>query len=339
MKGKLKSIILGWLVHFAGVTVVMNLLHIYKYITDTLYQGRTPWEYFVYHTFQDIDTLILAICLLYIEINYQYYFNKLRLLLFMASCLVVGLVGSVTFTILQNNSHKGMLAGVNQLLIIATYALLYSIVRNYLHQMLYGKSLQLQQAKNELDALKAQINPHFLFNSLNYLYGSALSENAPNTADGIDKLSGMMRYTITGLHENFVAIKEEFNFIENYLSVQQARLPKRDNIRIDIEIPSTLPDAQIAPLLMLPLIENAFKYGISMDEPCFVSIKIEIAGKKLLVDIANSIVKGPIDTKGNNTGVSNTIKRLKLLYGHNYDLKQMNDGQRYQTMLQIVLNP
>lgn len=329
----------GWLVHLAAVMLVMNLVHIYEYFTDTPYQGRSPWDFFVYHAFQDRDTLILAICLLYIEINYQYFFKKLTLFLFIASCVVVGMAGYATLIILQHDIDKDIVFGFSQVLIIAAYALIYSIIRNYLYQIFYRKNLQLQQSKNELDALKAQINPHFLFNSLNYLYGTALNEKAPITADGIDKLSDMMRYTITGIQENFVSIKDEFNFIENYLSLQQSRLPKKDTIRIDIKIPSAFPDSQIAPLLILPLIENAFNYGISMDEQCFVNITVKVENNKLLIDISNSIVLAPITIKGNNTGIKNTIKRLKLLYAHNYELTQINDGRCYQTMLQLALNP
>lgn len=339
MKGKLKSIMLGWLAHFAGIMVVMNLSHIYEYITDTLYKGRAPWEFFVYHFFQDRDTLILLICLLYIEINYQYFFKKLNLFLFTVSCVVVGIVGSATFIILQPNAHENILLYLSQIVIITIYTLLYSIIRNYLYQTLYEKSLKLQQSKNELDALKAQLNPHFLFNSLNYLYGTALKERAETTADGIDKLSGLMRYTITGIHENFVSLKEELKFVDDYLTLQQARLPATDSNRINIQIPSSLPDALIAPLIILPFIENAFKYGISTDEQCFINIVIELEGNKLLIDISNSIVHGPIEIKGNNTGIKNTIKRLKLLYGNNYNLRQTNDGNTYRTTLQIALNP
>lgn len=338
MKGKLKSIIAGWLAHFAGVMVVMNLSHIYKYITDTLYKGRAPWEYFVYHFFLDRDTLILVICLLYIEINYQFFFKKLNLFLFTVSCVVVGMVGSATFIILQPDAYANILAYFSQIVVITIYTLLYSIIRNYLYQTLYEKNLKLQQSKNELDALKAQLNPHFLFNSLNYLYGTSLKEKAAITADGIDKLSGMMRYTITGMHENFVSLKEELKFIDDYLTLQRARLPTTDSIRVNIQMPSALPDALIAPLIILPFIENAFKYGISMDEQCFINIVIEVEGDKFLLDISNSIVQEPLRIKGNNTGIKNASKRLKLLYGNNYYLRQTNDGNIYRTTLQIALN-
>lgn len=334
MKEKLKEVVLGWLIHFCVVILIINLFHAIDYYTDLTYSGRTPLEFFVYHTFQDLDTLVILICLLIIEVNYQFLFKKLNLLLFVVSSTGVVILFYAIFIIIQD-----VFLDFNQVLIFTSYVLVYSIIRNYLHQVFLKKELKLQKVKNELDALKAQLNPHFLFNSLNYLYGTALKERAETTADGIDKLSGLMRYTITGIHENFVSLKEELKFVDDYLTLQQARLPATDSNRINIQIPSSLPDALIAPLIILPFIENAFKYGISTDEQCFINIVIELEDNKLLIDISNSIVHGPIEIKGNNTGIKNTIKRLKLLYGHNYNLRQTNDGNTYRTTLQIALNP
>lgn len=333
MKRKLKNLVLGWLIHFCAIVLIINLSHAIDYYTDLTYNGRAPWKFFVYHTFQDLDTLVILICLLIIEINYQFFFKRLPLLLFVLSSAVAVTLVYVTFFIVQ-----GIFLDFSQILIFTGYVLVYAVIRNYLYQVVFKKQLKLQKIKNELDALKAQLNPHFLFNSLNYLYGTALNEKAETTADGIERLSGMMRYTITGTHENFVSLKEEFKFIDDYLTLQKARLPTSDSIKISIQIPSSLPDALIAPLIILPFIENAFKYGISMDEQCFINIVIEVGSNKLLIDISNSIVYGPIKIKGNNTGIKNTIKRLKLLYGHNYNLRQTNDGNTYRTILQLALN-
>ena len=337
MNTKLKKLLLGWLGHYGALTATLNVFYLFKYLDQSPSQGKTPWEFFVYHTFQDIDALITLISLLLIEINYQYLFKKLRIYFFLGSCLVVGLFAYLTVTIFHYDKYSDQHLPFESLLIVAAYALTYAIIRNYLYQIRYAKDLKLQQSKNELDTLKAQINPHFLFNILNYLYGTALNEKASSTADGIDKLSQMMRYSITGIHENFVPIEKEFEFIHHYLALQQARLPKRENINIDINFPSSLPDCQIAPLLILPFIENAFKYGISMDERCFVSIKIEIVGHTLTTEISNSIVSGPIEIRGNNTGIKNTIKRLALLYPGRHILKQTNDGHTYQTLLNLTL--
>ena len=339
MKRKLKNLVLGWFLHFSAIILIMNAFHIFRYLDQLPYRRSTPWEFFVRHTFQDMDTLIMLISLLFIEVNYQYLFRKLRLPLFVGTSLIVGVLTFLTFVVLHYTKyHDKHLNYFDQVLIVGAYALVYAIVRNYLHQVRYKKESELQQSKNELDALKAQINPHFLFNSLNYLYGTALNENAQTTADGIDKLSGMMRYTITGIHENFVPIADEFKFIDHYLALQRARLPKRDQIKIDIQMPLGKTDGQIAPLLILPFIENAFKYGISVDEPCFVRIKIEVERDQLTAEITNSIVNGPIEIKGNNTGIKNTIKRLAMLYPDRYHLTQTNSGDTHQTILDLTLH-
>ena len=171
------------------------------------------------------------------------------------------------------------------------------------------------------------------------IVNKALNEKAPQTADGIDKLSEMMRYTISGIHENFVPLEKELKFIRHYLALQQARLPQKDSIQITVQIPSSVPALQVAPLILLPFIENAFKYGISMDDPCFIFIKIELSGTSLTMEVGNSISSTPIEIKGNNTGIKNTVKRLKLLYADKYKLQQTNSETEYNITLTLSLTP
>ncbi|PTS92074.1 hypothetical protein DBR11_27640 [Pedobacter sp. HMWF019] len=222
---------------------------------------------------------------------------------------------------------------------MAAYAFIYAIVRDYYHQNKNRKLNRIQQADNELHALKAQLNPHFLFNALNYLYGTALKEKAPDTAEGIDIMSDMMRYTIHGMHENFVPLVEELKFIENYLKLQQVRLPEKDNIKISTQIVSDDRNHQlkIAPLLLLPFIENAFKYGISMDNQCEVQVKVIVVENELNMEVFNTIVQNRAEVKGNNTGIKNTTKRLDLLYQDSYQLDQKSTGLDYKVSFWLKL--
>lgn len=339
MKERLKKILVGWVVHSGIFLSGFFLFYAERYITTTHADLRraTPWEYFIRHAFYSTDYLHLVLSLLFIEINYRYFFKKLRLPVFLLSCILVGacslaLAYAFTFERFQKWGVPYQLA-----FYVAGYALVYAIIRDYIHKIRHKKDLQLQQSKSELDALKAQLNPHFLFNSLNYLYGTALTEKAPQTADGIDKLSEMMRYTIAGIHENYIPLANELNFIERYMALQQARLPQKDDIKIDIQITRSTEELQIAPLLLLPFIENAFKYGISMDAPCFVTIKISVADSRLDMEISNSISDKPMEVKGNNTGIKNTIKRLDLLYPENYKLYQRANGDEYKAFLSLKL--
>ena len=339
MKVKLKALLSGWAIHSGIFLSGFFLFYAERYLTSThAYFKRTPpWEYFIRHAFYSTDYLHFVLSLLFIEINYRYFFKKLRLPVFVLSCLLVG-VCSLALTWVFNFERFQKWGVPYQLAFyVAAYALVYAIIRDYIHKIRHKKDIQLQQSKSELDALKAHLNPHFLFNSLNYLYGTALTEKASQTADGIDKLSEMMRYTINGIHENYVPLATEINFIERYLALQQARLPQKDSIKIDIQITRSIKEQQIAPLLLLPFIENAFKYGISMDEPCFVTIKILVVDFSLDMEISNSISSKPIEIKGNNTGISNTIKRLKLLYPDNHKLQQTTRENKFKTLLTLTL--
>ena len=336
MKQQIKSILQGWGAHL-GIVIIITILDYYllHYLRSPNFADTTPWQYFIRHALERADCLVLAIWLLLIEVNYHYLYKKLPIWLFIPCCFAVGIIscsiGYISAVISGNIK-------LEPVLIIAAYALGYAVIRGLIYNFRYRTDLKLAKVKNELDALKAQLNPHFLFNSLNYLYGTALTEKALQTADGIDKLSELMRYTITGIHENFIPLESELNFIERYLALQQARLPKKEGIKIEIHLPSTyLKTLQIAPLILLPFIENAFKYGINMDEPCFVNLSIEITGTDLTLTVSNSIISRSIEIEGNNTGIKNTIKRLKLLYPGKHTLQQTNTGTAYNTLLTLKL--
>jgi sensor histidine kinase YesM len=337
---KHKSVLLAASIHWLAINVAFTLHFIFRIITEPWYADYTrytPLQYFVKHAFNDADSLVFAASLLLIEINYQYLFTKLRLPVFILVCLLTGVFSSIIVYYLNMPKFEDRNLPFEVIPFVAGYTLLYAVVRDYIYRFLHKKEVQLQQFKNELDTLKAQLNPHFLFNSLNYVYGTALTEKAPLTADAVDKLSEMMRYTITGIHENFVPLENELNFINQYISLQQVRLPEKENIRIKVQTSSPLTGLSIAPLLLLPFIENAFKYGISMDEPCFVDINVDVSDSTLKMEIMNSICSRPIEITGNNTGIKNTIKRLNLLYPDNYNLSQLQKGNEYKVLLTLKL--
>lgn len=216
------------------------------------------------------------------------------------------------------------------------YIILYSLGRKYIDRIFRFKELQLQKTENTLHALKAQLNPHFFFNSLNHLYGTALSEKAVLTSKSIEILSDMMRYTLAEANENMVPLSDELNFVKNYIYLQNVRLPRKDTIQIETAIDDYKGDKKIAPMLLLPFIENAFKYGISIDHSCFVNMSIKISERELNMNITNS-VKNDFQLEGNNTGIANTRKRLDLLYDKNYKLKCEKTDLTYQAVLSVKL--
>ena len=197
--------------------------------------------------------------------------------------------------------------------------------------------LRYQKSQAELDALKAQLNPHFFFNSLNNLYGTALQENAPKTVGMIEQLSSIMRYTMGEAQNSFTDIKNELDFIENYWALQEIRLPKKENIRLSKQLFFDEKPTNIAPLLLIPFIENAFKYGSSIDKDCKIDLDLSVENHQLQMVLSNTIQHDKTLEAGNGIGIENTKKRLDLIYGNRYTLKQNQEMNIYKTILTIQL--
>ncbi|HNF71239.1 MAG TPA: histidine kinase, partial [Chitinophagaceae bacterium] len=128
--------------------------------------------------------------------------------------------------------------------------------------------LEKEKQEAELSHLKAQINPHFLFNTFNSIYALALREQASQTASGMLKLSGMMRYVVTESTHHRIALTTELEYIADYIELQKLRLDK--SVRFEFGLEGSSFDKEIAPLLLIPFIENAFKHGVSPDEPSYI---------------------------------------------------------------------
>ncbi|MES2762736.1 MAG: sensor histidine kinase [Bacteroidota bacterium] len=180
------------------------------------------------------------------------------------------------------------------------------------------KQTETEKSNAELSYLKAQINPHFLFNTLNSIYSLAIQKN-DRTADAVVKLSDMMRYVLNDSNTNFVLLEKEINYITSYIELQRMRLAS--NVQLSYVCEGNIRDKKIAPLVLIPFIENAFKHGVNSEENSNIDIKISITDLHLKIFVKNNCV-----TTNNNTlnksglGIENTIARLKLLYPKNYTL-------------------
>ena len=180
------------------------------------------------------------------------------------------------------------------------------------------KIVKEQQLISELTYLKAQLQPHFFFNTLNNIYGLAL-QNSKETAPLVAKLAEMMRYILYGADEKLVPLKDEVAFIRNYVEVEQIRY--RSSILINLDIQGVDEKSEISPLLLLPFIENAFKHGIEEETGNgFVDIVICKTEHELVLQVSNSI---PIkrEEKQIGIGLANAQKRLAILYPNAHQLK------------------
>jgi len=200
------------------------------------------------------------------------------------------------------------------------------------------KEIQNQKLTAELALLRSQINPHFFFNTLNTIYSLA-SKKSDLTTDAILKLSGLMRYVIYHSEQKFVYLKDEIEYIKNYLDLQKLRFQK--NVDIQFSISGNLADQVIEPMLLLPFIENAFKHGIDYSRACQIVISLEFASDQLILYVENPMIvkserKDPEKDKG--IGLSNTIKRLQMLYPGCHHLKVIPENGKYLLILMIKMH-
>jgi hypothetical protein len=163
----------------------------------------------------------------------------------------------------------------------------------------------------ELLYLKAQINPHFLFNTLNNIYSLAL-EKSDKTPLVVVKLSGMMRYVLSDADKDFVPLEKEISYINNYVELQQVRF--EDTIKLSFKVNGETNSKKIAPLILIPFIENAFKHGINAEEESDIKIQIDINDSLHLQVTNNKVNTYQSEEARSGVGITNTKNRLQLLY-------------------------
>lgn len=193
--------------------------------------------------------------------------------------------------------------------------------------------LEKEKLNAELGFLKSQVNPHFLFNSLNSIYSLA-HRKADETETAILQLSQMMRYMIYDSNTNNVLLDKELEYLQNYIDLKKLRLPS--NIDVQFKISGDTKGLIIEPMLIIPFIENAFKHGISYAENCYINIEIECIGDQLRLFVTNKLIKRSKDEVG-GLGLENVKKRLNLLYPDNYSLDIAISDNTYSTTLILFL--
>lgn len=194
------------------------------------------------------------------------------------------------------------------------------------------KNNELERNKAELAFLKSQINPHFLFNTLNGIYAQAIT-NSEKTADSISQLSSLMRYTMTEANEEWVSLIKEINYIESYINLQRIRLTEKTKIKFDIE--GNLEDKKIRPLILINFIENAFKYGVSTEINSEIVIEIKIVAKELQLFVSNAIFAKQVVSS--ELGLKNVTERLKRTCPEQYKLLLQTENNLYKVWFKILL--
>ncbi|PQJ13091.1 hypothetical protein CJD36_004930 [Flavipsychrobacter stenotrophus] len=197
------------------------------------------------------------------------------------------------------------------------------------------RSVYEEKLNAEISFLKAQINPHFLFNTLNSIYSLTItkSDDAP---EAVLKLSGMMRYAVSDTGNRYVSLEKELDYILNYIELQKLRLDK--NIIFNYSITGSAFGKKLAPFVLIPFIENAFKHGVNAEQESNININIEIAEASMQMQVWNrkvTIYKSEENSTG--TGIINTRTRLQMLYPGKHVLTIHDRETDFSVLLKIDL--
>ena len=215
------------------------------------------------------------------------------------------------------------------------YLIVVVVAGTLLHLALAYNQLEQKQKEAELHFLRSQINPHFLFNSLNNIYSLAILRSE-NTAGAILKLSGLLRFVLYESGSSEISLDSELKYIDDYIALQQLRL--NENVRIDYRKKTDFA-GKIHPMLLVPFIENAFKHGISYSEPCTILIGIESDKKAIRLKVVNTVYKKEKEIADDHgIGLKNTLRRLELVYPGKHSLEIRNAGGIHTIELMIERN-
>lgn len=197
-----------------------------------------------------------------------------------------------------------------------------------------SKESELEKVNAELSYLKLQINPHFLFNTLNNIYSLA-SIQSEQTPAAVMKLSEIMRYVTQDAQADYVPLENEIHYVNNYIELQKMR--SNDKLYLHFKAEGDFTKNKIAPLLLISFVENAFKYGISNHEKSNISIVIKIENNRLHMNVHNTVFERAENGSTSSIGMSNTRRRLELLYPGKYTLDFGKRDNVYSVDLKIEL--
>jgi len=193
----------------------------------------------------------------------------------------------------------------------------------------------------DLDFLRSQINPHFLFNALNTLYGTALQEEAARTSEGIQKLGDMMRFMLHDNHQEKIPLDKEVAYLQNYIALQRLRVLSSPDILIEVNVDESQCQHEIAPMLLIPFVENAFKHGISLRHRSRIVISLSCTAEQIFFDVYNSVHPRPEndpEREGMGIGLNNVKERLALLYPRRHELSIRQTATEFFVHLTIDVN-
>lgn len=269
--------------------------------------------------------------------RYWYYFSFLFLVIVLVFLLSGVLFLNSNFYTNESLISNAVIEKLFPVIIVNALLLwLLSIVSSILFKV-YSRLKETEKEKlsAQIASLRSQINPHFLFNTLNNIYATAI-DTSPKAADMVDKLSEMMRYTMKDTQQDFVMLEDEINYINNFIELQKLRLDR--SVKLEYSSLQNIPELQIAPMLLIPFIENAFKHGVNSEHKSNIRIELSMYKNEFQLSVVNNKVKVQKEiSERSGLGITNTWHRLNLIYPSKYLLVVNENEKEFSVSLHINL--
>lgn len=309
---------LGFYVEFLGlslINVAIFYIHLYFIIPLTLDKRK----FFFWLS----ACLIIVVSFVAIKCGYRFYMNEL-------SGLKIAVAGEEYKFDLTSNILAGFFVTNGFLIFLST---VYKFTVDWFFNEKEKSELEKQSLTAELAFLKSQINPHFLFNSLNNIYSLAY-QKSDATPDAILKLSEIMRYMLYESNDNRVSLEKEITYLKSFIELQKLRF--KGNAYVVLEVEGHINNQFIVPLILISFVENAFKHGLATDKENPIHINISVFEDKMLFTIKNKKHKSNKDQTG-GIGMVNVKRRLDLTYPEKYKLTVENREDDYYSELYLNL--
>lgn len=327
---------------FWGVYFLLNFLRWGAYFNDYAYSFKSNLIEFTLHI--PLVYFNLFVLVPRYVLKSQYY--KYALALVLSLMTVYLLKTGMTYYLISENIwpeanrdyrpfeiNHIVAVCIGELYVLAMASSVY-LTLTWLKERDRNRALREEQFKIKLKYLKNQIQPHFFFNTLNNLYSLSL-ESSDKVPDTIIKLSKLMEYVLYDIEgTKFVPLIKEIDYIQNYIEIEKLRF---ENVEVNINIESNIDDIKVPPLLFISLLENAFKHGGYNNNKLKIKINCKLAYGYLHFDIINNFVLSPSIKNQKGIGLTNTQKRLKLIFKNNFSIQHQVKFNYYIIQLQIPI--
>ncbi len=295
------------------ITTLLNIFVFYSiyYVIPKFLGFARKWYIF---PFVILLAIVLSAVRLPVEISYWKYIVKLP-------------ASQLQF------QYEWIWATLKYTVIISIYAMLIRFSIDWFDSQKYKDELIKERQASEIALLRSQVNPHFLFNTLNNIY-SLVYNKSDEAPEAVMKLSSIMRYMLYDSNTDLVAVKKEVEYLKSFIELQQLRITQKGFVKLQVH--GSMENRTIAPMLLIPFVENAFKHGDKNHEPGII-INLNLEPEQLAFSVANYMkhnVPG-INEESGGFGLENIKRRLGLLYPDQHELKIKMNGEMYSIELTI----